>query len=346
MSNNGLPNKRTRSRLWQFVLLACSVGLAVFSQSGDASWALSLGAGMSSFPEHAGANAALQYSPFQPAFLRSLVGYVVAAFALFLITLRLVTVMARSRASAPDALKGAQSGASVIEFVLVFPFLLALLFIIMQIALLVQAKFVVNYAAFCAVRSAVVMIPARVRSARTGKFERANRIDLTDARSPKMSIIRRAAALPCVGISPLYSPSIGVATGTAPNPSLLVPLTFVTLHFPPVVESFSVAQQFLSRAQYAYDYNNTRIEIRRDNRSGKVVDHELITVRLNYRYYLVMPFANRLLGQTYWGNWLFGSRGFYYNITEQYTLPNEGEPLYPDGQASRFKDEDEVEIFE
>jgi Flp pilus assembly protein TadG len=269
------------------------------------------------------------------AFLVSLLPYLGGMILLTCLYVLLALALRRTGGAAAARAAGGESGASVTEFILAFPILLALLLAILQIALLVQAKFIVNYAAFCAVRSAIVTIPARVRSGR--RTEERNVINTRDADSPKMKIIRRAAALPCLAISPVWSSRLVVTTGTAYNPSAVAPLSRLTVFAP----SLDYERQVLSRALYAYDRNNTTVEVA----AGRG-DHDPVTVTVTHRYYLAVPFANRVFGQSYFGGWLprLGIRtAWYYPITEHYTLLNEGEPPYPESQRRRFGDSD-VEI--
>jgi len=261
-------------------------------------------------------------------FLLSLLPYLLA---IALMTALLLRMAFRLREAAPPMTPGggSEAGAGVAEFIIAFPLLLALMLTILQIALLVQAKFVVNYAAFCAVRSAIVTIPARIRSER--QLEERNVIDTRDPDSPKMKIIRRAAALPCVAISPAWRPALIVSTGTAYDPLAIAPLARLTVFVP----SLDYEKQVMSRAVYAYDARNTFVEV-----STQGGDHDPVTVRVTHRYYLTVPFASRILGRSYFPDWFRFGAGRYYPITEQYTLLNEGEPLYPESQRRRFGDAD------
>lgn len=300
-------------------------------------YALSQQAHLTALAQALGARApaaSLSYRIAGP-FLLSLLPYAAATFVLFYLYLRVVFALRRaSGAAAGDS----QSGASVAEFIIAFPILLALLLVILQLALLVQAKFVVNYAAFCAVRSAIVTIPARVRAGR-GTEER-NVINTRDPDSPKMKIIRRAAALPCTAISPVWRLGLVTSTGTSYNPSAVAPLSRLTAFAP----SLGYERQVLSRALYAYDSRNTTVEVT----FGRG-DRGPVTVSVTHRYYLTVPFANRVFGRSYLGGWLGFLRlggAWHYPVTEQYTLLNEGEPLYPESQKRRFGDTDvEVERY-
>lgn len=232
-----------------------------------------------------------------------------------------------------------EAGVSALEFTLLLPFLLTLLLTILQVALIVQAKFVVNYAAYCAARSAIVSIPGGIRSTKTRKQDAHNQIAINDESAPKMRIIHRAAALPLTSISPLLGGA--VAAGTAINPSLPGPLARVAAFFSAGAKSAS--DELVQRAHYAYDNANTKIEIiPRNNaqRGGRFGDHDPVTVRVTYRYYLTVPIAGRILGKAY-----PGGSGRYVEIAEQYTLLNEGEPAFPGGQTPRGGDV-EMEVHE
>jgi len=239
--------------------------------------------------------------------------------------------------------KRGEDGLVTLQFVLLVPLLLMLLTTILQIAFVMQAKSTVNYAAFCAIRSAIVIIPTEMRSEKTGLPEGHNVVRMNDPDSAKLDAIHRAAALALTAISPVYGANVAAATGTAPDASLAARLEKVVLLFPASVSGKDVSGQILARAPYAYDKQNTRVEISFNNRgenSGQQSiatfgDHELVTVRVTYRYYLTVPFANRLFGRPYFGSWWNGS-GYYISISEQYTLPLEGERLCPPQQRSRL----------
>lgn len=352
------------------------VGLALAPQFEQA-WAV-VPHGPAPASELAGGGAALaqQFEPFTQTFIRSLAPYAAALLALVVLTLRLGRRLSeaagRESPAAGGLAAGAQSGASVIEFALLLPFLLTLLLLILQVSLIVQAKFVVNYAAFCAARAAVVTIPAKIYSRRTRRYEINNAIHLNHPASPKMRIIRRAAALPCTAISPvmglsptsgLKNPELMLSTQTLPlEPSFYEGLLRVAL-YPGNYKGHWVGQELFQRASYAYDEENTTVEVIREGGAGAEVefdeqgnqtrqrglrDHDLVTVRVRFRYYLAVPGANRLIGRAYIPGWLnFLTRTAYYaEMVEQYTLPLEGEPLHPDDNKSNWPDEIEVEEYE
>ena len=215
-----------------------------------------------------------------------------------------------------------QSGEAVIQFLFVLPLLLCILLVIFQIALLMQAKFVVNYAAFCAVRSAVVVIPEGVQSGVTSKSEAPGEINGDDPTYPKLAEIRRAAGLACVSISP--TASAGLALGPGLQGSGLESLPKALTVFGP-----SQTLRFLNRAPYALSSGVTTVTVEKtQSPAGAGGNFSLVTAHLTYRYFLTVPFADKLFGKPFSGNWLTGA-GYYVEIREQYTLPMENDKIFP-----------------
>jgi hypothetical protein len=277
--------------------------------------------GYGGFPELGGV-AMPHYSPFTPSFLRSIWPLAAAVVVLSLLAMRLIKSIATACKNSLVGNEDGQSGSSAVEFILVLPPLVVLLLMILQIALIVQAKFVVNYAAFCAARSAIVMIPNEISSA-----EPRNQLSNPET-SNKIQIIHRAAALPLTAISPL--PGLNMATGipVLTNPDAVVDLLKLA---PFDVGPRSMMAQVMLRAPYAYDEENTAVKVltQQGLEGGSFRDHDWVTVKVKYRYYLAVPFAKKLFGTSYSGNpilnLLFGA-DYYYPIVEQYTLPMDGEP--------------------
>jgi hypothetical protein len=275
------------------------------------------------FPELGGARLPV-YSAFTPSFLKSIWPLILVAITLSGLAIRLAMTIASARRRSTAESFGDESGSSAVEFVLVLPPLVALLLMILQISLVVQAKFVVNYAAFCAARSAIVIIPDDISS------EPRNQLANPNA-SEKVVIIHHAAALPLTAVSPW--PGWNVPTGSlsfsdfndAAHLGLLLPFTVGS---PPMLERVIV------RAPYAYDQENTNVKVltAQGAESGSFKDHDFVTVKVTYRYYLAVPFAKQLFGTAYSGHpflgFLFGT-AYYYPIVEQYTLPMDGEPSGP-----------------
>jgi hypothetical protein len=265
-----------------------------------------------------------QYSMFTASFMRSILPLTILALVLGFLSLRFANALARSRRVGSVVNADDESGSSAVEFVLVLPGLAMLLLMILQIALVVQAKFVVNYAAFCAVRSAIVVIPDEVSR------ERRNEVGNHET-SEKVEIIQRSAALPLTAISPLPGFSIARGVPFLENPEVIADLIKLA---PFDVAPDSMMGQVMLRAPYAYHLENTAVQVLtvQGTEGGSFMDHDWVTVKVQYRYYLAVPFAKKLFGTSYSGNpfWniIFGT-DYYYPIVEQYTLPFDGEPMLP-----------------
>lgn len=277
------------------------------------------------FPELSGGRFP-HYSVFTSSFVSSVWPIFALGIVLAVIAIRLAGAIARSANNVNVKEVDAESGSSAVEFVLVIPPLAVLLLMILQIALIVQAKFVVNYAAFCAARSAIVVIPDNVAANRI--VETRNHIGNPDT-SEKVETIHRAAALPLSAISPLAGFSLETGLPVLTNPDATVQLLKL---IPFDVGSPSMVWQMMQRAPYAYDHENTVVKVLtlEGKEGGSFRDHDWVTVKVTYRYYLAVPFAKKLFGTAYSdnpiSNFLFGTN-FYYPISEQYTLPVDGEPM-------------------
>lgn len=281
-----------------------------------------------SLPEYAGSSIH-QYTPFTGSLALSIGPWLLAATALVLLVVRfsgrLRTAWEPAPQQAGETLVAGENGRSAIEFLLLLPIILSILLLILETALMVQAKFVVNYAAFCAVRSAIVWIPADAPGG-----EARNHIDRTDPDSDKMQKIWRAAAFACVSISPHYSSSLVDRTGISDASDDQKDAVERIAAFFPSDGDGNVAESFKNRLAYGFDSANTTIDIvaesggSHDQNAGDYGDHDPVTVRVTHRFYLGIPLANRLMGTSFGAG---PGSGFYYPISEQYTLLNEGEPL-------------------
>jgi hypothetical protein len=279
------------------------------------------------------------YSPWSASLMMSIAPFLAGALLLALVAGRYAErseVAARAiSARPPDALLRGERGVSAIEFMLLLPFLLIIMLTILQIALIVQAKFIVNYAAFCAVRSAVVVIPTKVKADGNKPEELANQIRPGDDNSQKMRAIKSAARIPCVAISPRVS---GALITSVLGPSNLafpdldvdtaLDLTKVAIATPTSHPGAEVLTQFAMRTPYAFLPSNTTVELTGGSVSGDITTYGISTgvaVKVTHRYFLAVPFASRFLGTKFNQVNLFGNTGFYVEISERYMLLNEGE---------------------
>lgn len=322
-----LKSFAARLRSWPagaaaFVVLVLAVCYRAYGE-GQIDFFGSLGA-----PELVAGHRLPRYSMFTTSLVWSILPLLLFALVLGFLTLRVAGALARSKRISAVGNDDRQSGSSAVEFVLVLPALAVLLLMILQIALIVQAKFVVNYAAFCAVRSAIVVIPDEVETG--GRAEPRNQIGNPES-SEKTEIIQRSAALPLTAISPLPGFSIARGIPILTNPQVIADLIKLA---PFDVGPRSMVGQMMLRAPYSYHTENTAVKIvtPQGEEGGSFLEHDWVTVKVQYRYYLAVPFAKKLFGTSYSGNpfWniIFGT-DYYYPMVEQYTLPLDGEPLLP-----------------
>lgn len=279
-------------------------------------------------------------------FLLSLVPYVITILVLTFFAFRLGNFLYQSSSVQKNEECDSESGLGAIHFLLLFPLLLMSIFVIFQVAFLIQAKLVINYAAFSAVRAAIVTIPARVRSSKSSLENRNVILASNPDSSAKMQIIRRAAAFSCLSISPELSPRLIIKTGIIPT--AYGNEKFSNLKLAIFAPKADYVKQTVRRWGYAYDSENTKVEVL--SFSGRTInkfnDHGLVTVKVTHRYYLTVPFADRLLGKSFGGIFsFFTGSAFYYPITEQYTLLNEGEPIYPDDDSHKRRFNNSEIIF-
>ena len=94
----------------------------------------------------------------------------------------------------------AQSGASITEFAISFPIVLLTVLVIMQLALIYNAKILLEYAAFTAVRAAIVIIPNKDEN--RYPEEKENEVIIEPNDSAKLKRVKMAATIPMIPASP------------------------------------------------------------------------------------------------------------------------------------------------
>jgi len=119
---------------------------------------------------------------------------VLAGAAAVVVLLVALAKAARRRARRPAG----ESGVAILEFALVLPWVLFLVLMMAQSALLMVGHMSVSYAAFCAARSAVVYVPAN-REAESN--EPPNELDDDPDYSTKMAAIKEAAVWALLPVS-------------------------------------------------------------------------------------------------------------------------------------------------
>ncbi len=183
-------------------------------------------------------------------------------------------------------LHSCNNGQAFVEFAFVFPFLLFIIMAIIQFGFIFSAKQMVNYAAFSAARSLIVMRDA----------DRAH----------------KAAAIACLPVSPPITildsgiqgyidsnnlPFSDHLSGVAGYIDDFIQDTLDSL----IADTGPLGQVLAIAGKYAYSYYFTKVEV--INASGNVVDpgdigvNKDVTARVTHYFYLYIPFVNAIIGQ-------------------------------------------------
>jgi hypothetical protein len=223
--------------------------------------------------------------------------------------------------------------------VLIFPLFLLFLGMTIQLILMLNARLVVNYAAFVAGRSASVWIPRKTAE------EAANQIKVegqepssicligsvlggaSGGPTEKLDRIRGAAALACAPVSPNYVSFCGrlIPGGTSVSGPVIGWANSMTSQLPGVGQA---AAGLGIRWLYARDYTRVWFNDTEDSRVMSFPEKGDVKVTVEHDFYMSVPFLGRFLGKPYK---LFGfSRSLWYvPIRESYVFRNEGEAVAP-----------------
>lgn len=199
-----------------------------------------------------------------------------------------------------------EAGQAMTEVAVSFPTLLITTLILMQLALMYQAKNVVSYAAFSAARAAIVWIPSRAPlDADSPETEGLHTINIDGGE--KIDKIHQAAAMACVPISPRASivldglPLVGDLIAEA------------AASFTSLFNSFGLPGEYVDNALQRYAYSTFATEVRLykatqggfEELTGGLAswnypdDPADVAVRVRHRYYLPIPVVNRFIGDTW-----------------------------------------------
>jgi hypothetical protein len=209
------------------------------------------------------------------------------------------------------------------EFALAFPVFLMCVLVTVQIALMVNATLIVDYAAFCAARSAAVWLPQSL-----GGREPANTIEPHEdwswmPDSQKWARVHGAATLAVIPISPrLTRFRFGLEGRPLPrtlNPSYLEALAGAA--DARVRGGFSarqVALAVLDKWPYAYYYTNVDLL----DAAGHVASQfqGTVTARVTHNFEMAVPFAGPLFGASFGSRYIPLIGGYYVPISASYTL--------------------------
>jgi hypothetical protein len=196
--------------------------------------------------------------------------------------------------------RSARSGSTTLEFTLAFPAFLVSVFTAAQTALLMHAQVVVDYAAFTAARSASVWIGPMAASEH---FDRSSGVDEARAR------VLRAATLTCVAISPGVRQLVSFGMSATPV-GLGAALRDGALSVAPAASSVTeLALDVVERWPYASAYTGITLQAHGDAACGGTDPR--VTVTVEHRYRMPVPFAGPLLARMLGGGRL-GIPGEYY----------------------------------
>ncbi len=251
---------------------------------------------------------------------------------------RLVFGLARIAAFAVKAVFSRQrlalgeSGQAMTEVAVSFPILLITTLILMQLALLYQAKNVVTYAAFAATRAGMVGSP--------GVAHGGGHHTMKGEGGPKYDKVHQAAALACVPISPRASvvldgmPFLGDLLNAA-MPAFDILGSALGLpgnHISNGLERYAFST-FATQVTF-YQGTEDGLEEASDDATWAYPAGPDVGVRVTHRYYLPIPLVNRLIGDT-WSLIDLGPvfsidlPGRYSMISSRVVLPLEGETGNP-----------------
>lgn len=183
-----------------------------------------------------------------------------------------------------------ERASAMLDFTLVFPIFTMVILVLAQLALLINARLVVSYAAYAATRSAVVWLEEGENTA----LEKAG----------------KAAVVGCVPISP---------GGLTPGVGLVNALPVAPLY----VHDFSLDLDFFRRilrggSKLTYSQLATSVTI--ELPEAGLGPHDPVTVEVEHAFYLSVPYGDRLFR-----DWEIGPIGLpFRTIRDAYTLTHEG----------------------
>jgi len=151
-----------------------------------------------------------------------------------------------------------ENGQAMVEFVVVFPVVFLLCLVIMQTFLLLTARQVVNYAAYCAARSAIVFFPEGGNAAAKKKA-------------------KRAAIIACWSISPMK--------GFGSAETFIKPIE-------DMVEDATGINFELAR-RYNMARSNVSVNLKPAKLNAKT-PHQDVTAEVTYHYVMGIPIVNRI----------------------------------------------------
>jgi len=218
-----------------------------------------------------------------------------------------------------------EQGVAILEFAMAFPFLLMLSLLMAQASLVMVGNVCVHYSAFCAARTAIVVIPQDY-----GQSEPRNLILDSDDVTGKKYRVKLSAV---TALAPVSCGNEDIAAAGAGGDAYVNGVTrFLSLQG---LDQPKWADERLSR-KLAYAAAHTDVTIdppepRTGEKDGCFQDNENVRVTVRHTFYLSVPTAARIFGLLPGGVELdFGDGEYGTVMTATYAMPNEGVQDYVD----------------
>lgn len=254
--------------------------------------------------------------------LQARVGWAVAGITLLLFAWFLVRIGRRISAAhfSHDATESSgslltdvhrsESATASMEYLMVIVPFLVIVMTVWQLAFMLNANTHVGYAVFAAARSAAVIIPAEMDGEEEGKLTKASN-EVT-----KWTRINRAALPGVLAVSPGSSRNaLGVAAANAltgrgfglpQTPDVLATAgrsTLMSMHMcdtpvfcaPQALKTGTRAARLLVKDLYAQNMTRVYLEGKHDNSDLDFSGRDIVTVRVDYVYWLHVPYVGRML---------------------------------------------------
>ena len=213
-------------------------------------------------------------------------------------------------------------GTAEMEFALAFPSFLMSVFVTVQMTLMINANLVIDYAAFCAARSAAVWLP-RDHGGREGPNEIVAAESSRWQDSEKWQRIHRAATFAVIPISPRLSRfrfGFDIPALNPPfNPRSLEELAAAadaSLARGPGLGRMALA--VFDKWPYAYYF--TDVDLLDDKGRPSTTFGGTVTARVTHDFEMAVPFAGPLFGYFFGQRYFRFFGGYYVPISASYTL--------------------------
>ncbi len=203
-----------------------------------------------------------------------------------------------------------ESATASMEYLMVIVPFLVIVMTVWQLAFMLNAHTHVGYAVFAAARSAAVIIPSEMDGEEEGKLsQKSNAVT-------KWTRINRAAIPGTLAVSPGSAENaFGVATanaltgrgfGVPQSPDLIAAggrSTLMSMHMcdtpvfcgPQALKTGTRAARLLVKDLYAQNMTRVYINGKYDNSDLDLTDRDIVTVRVDYVYWLHVPYVGRML---------------------------------------------------